>query len=139
MNITSAIKLVEDANGADNKKFHGSYQDRYKGLIIGYGKDRCGNVNKNLVANKKSRFFKKVKKASYKIRMHKQNKAGGSNGQEPISSFQDNAFGICISPRGIESEEVEALPDVPQNIEEEKNPQNNGLLKLANCLSLIHI
>lgn len=132
MNITSAIKLVEDANGADNEKFHASYQDRYKGLIIGYGKDRCGNVNKNLVANKKSRFFKKVKKASYKIRMHKQNKASGSNGQEPISSFQGNAFGICVSPRGIESEEAEALPDVPQNIEEEKKPQNNGLLKLAN-------
>jgi len=70
MNISSAIKLVEEANNKKNRleeKFNG----RYNGLIINYGKDRCGNVNRNLVAGKKSRFYNKVKRPSYDIRLSK--------------------------------------------------------------------
>ncbi|KAG0657203.1 hypothetical protein C6P45_002511 [Maudiozyma exigua] len=70
MNISSAIKLVEESNNKKNRleeKFNG----RYNGLIINYGKDRCGNVNRNLVAGKKSRFYQKVKRPSYDIRLSK--------------------------------------------------------------------
>lgn len=70
MNIASAIKLVEEANNKKNildEKFEG----RYAGLIINYGKDRCGNVNRNLVAGKNSRFYNKVKRPSYDIRLSK--------------------------------------------------------------------
>ncbi|SMN20486.1 similar to Saccharomyces cerevisiae YML117W NAB6 Putative RNA-binding protein that associates with mRNAs encoding cell wall proteins in high-throughput studies [Maudiozyma saulgeensis] len=70
MNISSAIKLVEEANNKKNRleeKFNG----RYNGLTINYGKDRCGNVNRNLVAGKKSRFYNKVKRPSYDIRLSK--------------------------------------------------------------------
>ncbi|GAV55966.1 hypothetical protein ZYGR_0AZ01380 [Zygosaccharomyces rouxii] len=69
MNISSAIKLVEEVKYDDGEAFHKSFDNRYRGLIIGYGKDRCGNVNKNLIAGKNSRFYKKVKKPSYNIRL----------------------------------------------------------------------
>ncbi|CAI4682810.1 CFF_collapsed_G0040360.mRNA.1.CDS.1 [Saccharomyces cerevisiae] len=82
MNISSAISLVEEMNKestvqnesgevtlkrATEEKFGG----RYKGLLINYGKDRCGNINKNLIAGKNSRFYKKVKRPSYNIRLSK--------------------------------------------------------------------
>ena len=82
MNISSAISLVEEINKestvkneygevtlkrATEEKFGG----RYKGLLINYGKDRCGNINKNLIAGKNSRFYKKVKRPSYNIRLSK--------------------------------------------------------------------
>lgn len=69
MNISSAIKLVEEVKYDDGEAFHKTFDNRYRGLIIGYGKDRCGNVNKNLIAGKNSRFYKKVKKPSYNIRL----------------------------------------------------------------------
>ncbi|AQZ10425.1 NAB6 (YML117W) [Zygosaccharomyces parabailii] len=69
MNISSAIKLVEEVKYNDGEAFYKTFDDRYRGLIIGYGKDRCGNVNKNLIAGKNSRFYKKVKKPSYNIRL----------------------------------------------------------------------
>lgn len=71
MNISAAIKLVEEVKydgGGKNREF---FDERYEGLIIGYGKDRCGNVNKNLIAGKNSRFYKKVKKPSFNIRLSK--------------------------------------------------------------------
>ncbi|AAS50649.2 ABL122Cp [Eremothecium gossypii ATCC 10895] len=75
MNIAHAIRLVEDSNSPIEKnleKFHAQFDGRYKNLIIGYGKDRCGNVNKNLAANKNSRFYKKIKKQSYSMKQGKQ-------------------------------------------------------------------
>ncbi|SCU97230.1 LADA_0H05182g1_1 [Lachancea dasiensis] len=103
MNILHAIKLVEDANNMNNEKsFHGRYGERYRGLIVGYGKDRCGNVNKNLVANKNSKHYKKVKKTSYKIRMHKQQSKKPSDLRENEDSGIGNralptdAFGIIV-------------------------------------------
>ncbi|CCH59169.1 hypothetical protein TBLA_0B03280 [Henningerozyma blattae CBS 6284] len=71
MNINSAITLVEEVNEDDGIRFHNKFDGRYNGLIIGYGKDRCGNVNKNLVATKNSKFFKKVKKPAYQIKLKK--------------------------------------------------------------------
>lgn len=60
MNITSAIKLVEDATN-NFEQFSKNFNHRYDGLIINYGKDRCGNMNKNL-ALKNSKLNKKMKK-----------------------------------------------------------------------------
>lgn len=70
MNISSAIKLVEEANSKTNK-MEEKFDGRYQGLVINYGKDRCGNVNRNLVAGKNSRFYNKVKRPSYDIRLSK--------------------------------------------------------------------
>lgn len=65
MNITSAITMVEQANDARTRTgFHEKFNNQYEGLIIGYGKDRCGNMNKNLAANKNPRHNKKAKKHS---------------------------------------------------------------------------
>lgn len=60
MNINSAIKLVEDATNR-SEQFSEAFNNRYDGLIINYGKDRCGNMNRNL-ASKNSRYNKKMKK-----------------------------------------------------------------------------
>lgn len=69
LNINSAIKLVEEFNDAKARvKFDEKFDNRYEGLIIGYGKDRCGNVNKNLVSNKSSRHNKKGSKPKYENR-----------------------------------------------------------------------
>ena len=62
MNITSAIKLVEDATNK-SEQFSETFNHRYDGLIINYGKDRCGNINKNL-ASKNAKFSKKMKRHS---------------------------------------------------------------------------
>lgn len=70
MNISSAIKLVEESNNKKNR-LEEKFSGRYNGLIINYGKDRCGNVNRNLVAGKKSKFYQKVKRPSYDIRLSK--------------------------------------------------------------------
>ncbi|CEP61321.1 Nab6p LALA0_S03e00254g [Lachancea lanzarotensis] len=104
MNISNAIKLVEDVNNSRNSEsFHEKFQNRYRGLIIGYGKDRCGNINKNLVANKNSKHYKKVKKTSYQIRARQQQEKGldgnGSPahaGDEP-RTLKADAFGISLS------------------------------------------
>lgn len=134
MNITSAIRLVEDANNpTDNAKFHDKFQGRYNGLIIGYGKDRCGNVNKNLVANKNSKFFKKVKKASYNIRIQKQQKFDdkkaqkcydSQNSKEPSDAvIEADAFGISIGEAGNRGEESD----------EEQRLEESELLRLSNA------
>lgn len=103
MNISNAIKLVEDANNPNNDSFHEKFGNRYKGLFIGYGKDRCGNVNKNLVANKNSKYFKKVKKASYNIRLRKQQKGASDaptevkdEAKELDKPIKADAFGISV-------------------------------------------
>lgn len=70
MNISSAIKLVEEAN-SKTSKMEEKFDGRYHGFVINYGKDRCGNVNRNLVAGKNSRFYNKVKRPSYDIRLSK--------------------------------------------------------------------
>lgn len=46
LNISSAIKLVEDSTN-DRAAFNEKFDGRYEGLIISYGKDRCGNVNRS--------------------------------------------------------------------------------------------
>ncbi|CDO93458.1 unnamed protein product [Kluyveromyces dobzhanskii CBS 2104] len=55
MSISSAIKLVEEYSATKRNIFHEKTDGRYVGLIIGYGKDRCGNINKNLVFNKSNK------------------------------------------------------------------------------------
>lgn len=47
LNISAAIRLVEDAHNPVESKFSEKFNNRYDGLIINYGKDRCGNVNKS--------------------------------------------------------------------------------------------
>lgn len=71
LNITSAIKLVEETKKNDGKNFARKFNGRYEGLIINYGKDRCGNINKNLVASKGSGSHKKVKKHNFDTRLNK--------------------------------------------------------------------
>ena len=46
LNISSAIKLVEDSTN-ERAAFNEKFEGRYEGLIISYGKDRCGNVNRS--------------------------------------------------------------------------------------------
>lgn len=70
-NIRSAIKLIESVNKADNSYFHSQFNDRYRGLIIGYGKDRCGNVNKNFISGKNSKLYRTGRKLTYDSRLDK--------------------------------------------------------------------
>ncbi|SCV01930.1 LANO_0F14246g1_1 [Lachancea nothofagi CBS 11611] len=127
MNISNAIKLVEDANNNRNGEvFHENFENRYRGLIIGYGKDRCGNVNKNLVANKNSKHYKKVKKTSYKIRMHQQQNNdvddSDANGTrtDPGKTIQAGAFGISVGSK---------LP--VRDLDEEEKLEETELLRLS--------
>ncbi|CCF55721.1 hypothetical protein KAFR_0A02850 [Kazachstania africana CBS 2517] len=66
MNISSAIKLVEEATN-DFDRFNEKFDERYNGLVINYGKDRCGNINKNLIAGKNSRFYKIRQNHNFKL------------------------------------------------------------------------
>ncbi|CCK71402.1 Nab6p KNAG_0G03440 [Huiozyma naganishii CBS 8797] len=68
MNISSAIRLVEDASTKQDH-FNQLFDHRYEGLVINYGKDRCGNINRNLVAGKTSKYHKKVKKHTRDVRL----------------------------------------------------------------------
>lgn len=90
MNISSAIKLVEEVKYDDGEAFHKSFDNRYRGLIIGYGKDRCGNVNKNLIAGKNSRFYKKVKRPSYNIRLSRMEEERRKHEETLRSQNQNN-------------------------------------------------
>jgi hypothetical protein len=54
LNIANAIKLVDDANGVNEEQFHDYFEDRYRGLKINYGKDRCGNPPKVKKKKKKT-------------------------------------------------------------------------------------
>lgn len=151
MNISAAIKLVEEVKYDDGETFHKKSQDRYKGLIIGYGKDRCGNVNKNLVAGKNSRFYKKVKKPSYNIRLNKMEEERKQH-EEILRKQQQNnsekllqfgSLGITLEGNGTE-EEIESSDEngdehskitsktVEQLVGEESDLEGKELLKLSN-------
>ncbi|CCE64534.1 hypothetical protein TPHA_0I00270 [Tetrapisispora phaffii CBS 4417] len=112
-NIRSAIKLVELVKNEDNNNFHERYKNRYKGLIIGYGKDRCGNVNKSLVSNKNSRYFRKVKKPSYNIRLQQLEEERKRNDEiKQIDNKRINldSLGITTSPnQNIQEDETLSL------------------------------
>ncbi|SCV00987.1 LAME_0G13300g1_1 [Lachancea meyersii CBS 8951] len=124
MNISNAIKLVEDANNIRNaESFHERFQNRYRGLIMGYGKDRCGNINKNLVANKNSKHYKKVKKTSYKIRLRQQQEKSFDVAKNaPVESSNDqkivqaDAFGISL----VDDQEPARDSDEEQKLEEKE-------------------
>ncbi|SCU89846.1 LAFA_0E21374g1_1 [Lachancea sp. 'fantastica'] len=128
MNISNAIKLVEDVNNSRNAEtFHERFQNRYRGLVIGYGKDRCGNINKNLVANKNSKHYKKVKKTSYKIRLRQQQEKGAHGNGSPADAGNEHkilkadAFGISLS------DEKEPVRDS----DEEQKLEEKELLRLS--------
>ncbi|UCS19026.1 uncharacterized protein HLK63_B02211 [Nakaseomyces glabratus] len=100
INIASAIRLVEDINHNNGEEFHKKFNNRYEGLIINYGKDRCGNINKNLIAGKGSKFYKKVKKPSYDIRIKKMEEKRKMQEDNLLSqkknSIQLDSLGISV-------------------------------------------
>lgn len=111
INISAAIKLVEEVKYKGGENFYGMFDNRYDGLVIGYGKDRCGNVNKNLIAGKNSRFYKKVKKPSFNIRLSKMEEERRKH-EEILRKQQENnsekflqfgSLGITIDGNGDES------------------------------------
>lgn len=103
INITSAIKLVEDIKHNDGVEFHKKFDNRYEGLIINYGKDRCGNINKNLIAGKNSKFYKKVRKPSYDIRIRRmeenRRRQEDSLREQKQNSIQLDSLGIHVERR----------------------------------------
>lgn len=159
MNISSAIGLVEEMNKesmahhdggevilktAGEEKFDG----RYKGLLINYGKDRCGNINKNLVAGKNSRFYKKVKRPSYNIRLSKLEERRRQNENDKKESFDKvlnlESLGISLDPHKdagigvIETENItgdEIESDIEaENVNDNETTGLGGLgLGVANC------
>lgn len=46
LNISHAMKVVEDAHGTNQYQFHEYFDNRYRDLKINFGKDRCGNSPK---------------------------------------------------------------------------------------------
>ncbi|ODQ62596.1 hypothetical protein WICANDRAFT_26287, partial [Wickerhamomyces anomalus NRRL Y-366-8] len=46
LNISNAIKVVDDANGNNTEKFHDYFNGKYRNFKISFGKDRCGNPPK---------------------------------------------------------------------------------------------
>ncbi|SCU99866.1 LAMI_0G01354g1_1 [Lachancea mirantina] len=143
MNITNAIRLVEDANDTNNKEnFSKRFNGRYEGLIIGYGKDRCGNVNKNLVANKNSKFFKKIKKTSHNIRLQKQqafnerfnhDKDSEFASEDHIKSFKTDAFGITMNGNieGRDSDEEQRIEESELLLLSDANNENQSGLGIT--------
>lgn len=142
MNISSAISLVEEMNEeptghddsgelipktATEEKFDG----RYKGLLINYGKDRCGNINKNLVAGKNSRFYKKVKRPSYNIRLSKLEERRRQNENDKKESFDKvlnlESLGISLDPhKGTDIDEAEAEGTTGAEVENEVEAENGN-------------
>lgn len=146
MNISAAIKLVEEVKYDDGEAFHENTQNRYKGLVIGYGKDRCGNVNKNLVAGKNSRFYKKVKKPSYNIRLNKMEEERKQH-EEILRKQQQNnsdkllqfgSLGITLEGNGTKEESASSDENGDEQSKntattaEESDLEGNELLKLSN-------
>ncbi|QLQ81800.1 hypothetical protein HG537_0G00540 [Torulaspora globosa] len=125
MNISAAIKLVEEVKYDDEKKSGEFFNKRYEGLIIGYGKDRCGNVNKNLIAGKNSRFYKKVKKPSFNIRLSKmeaerrQHEENLRNQQRNNSEqlLQFGSLGITLDPDGKKSSDDDSVAGSEVNVD----------------------
>ncbi|AET39644.1 Nab6p Ecym_4615 [Eremothecium cymbalariae DBVPG len=117
MNIAHAIRLVEDCNSLSQRnleKFHAQFDGRYKNLIIGYGKDRCGNVNKNLTANKNSRFFKKIKKLNCTTKPNKrqQSKRGTSSASSDDARKDDaSTEKVPVSSKEPVCDEILGLND----------------------------
>lgn len=117
MNVSAAIKLVEEVKYDNEKKSQEFFNGRYEGLIIGYGKDRCGNVNKNLIAGKNSRFYKKVKKPSFNIRLSKmeaerrQHEENLRNQQKNNSEklLQFSSLGITLDREGKKSSDDDSV------------------------------
>ncbi|CCD24843.1 Nab6p NDAI_0E00270 [Naumovozyma dairenensis CBS 421] len=126
MNITSAIKLVEDVNNnPKDNTFSKKFNHRYDGLIINYGKDRCGNVNRNLISNKNSRHYRKVKKFSdnYKLRqLQEKRRVEQEKGKELNGGVNDNklpsldALGIGLQRTAPPEEQK-----VPESNEDDAN------------------
>ncbi|CDR37535.1 CYFA0S01e11628g1_1 [Cyberlindnera fabianii] len=87
-NITAAMKVVEDANGANGDDFHESLGGRYKNFKISFGKDRCGNPPK---AKKK-----------------KKNKKRKNQQQNRDADDDTNDFDHEIEPQTAAVEEVPA-------------------------------
>lgn len=152
MNISAATRLVEEFKNDDGEKFHSKFNNRYKGLIIGYGKDRCGNVNKNLIAGKNSRFYKKVKKPSYNIRLNKMEEERRLN-EEALrkqhennseQALQFNSLGITLEGGGQNNKQTdnnegvtECKEAVEQHISEDSDQEGEELLKLSNESALL--
>lgn len=154
-NISAAIKLVEEVKYEGGENFYKMFDGRYDGLIIGYGKDRCGNVNKNLIAGKNSRFYKKVKKPSFNIRLSKMEEERRQH-EESLRQQQENngekflqfgSLGITID--GNNREDSDNLDDselakevaydssspnytVEQGSGEESDQEGQELYKLSN-------
>ncbi|BAP73752.1 RNA-binding protein NAB6 [Kluyveromyces marxianus] len=143
MNINSAIKLVEEYSDVKRNVFNKKTQGRYEGLIIGYGKDRCGNVNKNLAANKNSKGNQRFKAQSNSgfgkgRRNHRQSfdSSKNSNGNSRFKAASDaqvehsnfltlnggmdfsEGLGITVSP---ERERSHVLSDVEKDIDDEND------------------
>lgn len=124
MNITAAIRLVEDIKHNDGIDFHRKFNNRYEGLIINYGKDRCGNINKNLIAGKNSKFFKKVRKPSYDIRIRRmeenRRRQEDTLRDQKQNSIQLDSLGIHVE-RGFsnDSKNEEFHADDEQGINED--------------------
>lgn len=92
MNINSAIKLVEEANNEPDK-FSEKFSNRYNGLIISYGKDRCGNINRNLIAGKNSRFNKRVRRPNNNVRLTKleEKRNNEENIRRGVTTFSEHS------------------------------------------------
>lgn len=128
-NISAAIKLVEEVKYEDGGNFYKMLGGRYDGLVIGYGKDRCGNVNKNFIAGKNSRFYKKVKKPSFNIRLSKMEEERRQH-EETLRRQQENnsekflqfgSLGITIDSNGKEDSEKVDDVDFEEEIEFDSN------------------
>ncbi|QLG70837.1 hypothetical protein HG535_0A07800 [Zygotorulaspora mrakii] len=148
MNISAAIRLVEEVNNDVGEKFHKKFDNRYTGLIIGYGKDRCGNVNKNLVAGKNSRFYKKVKKPSFNIRLNKMEEERRLNEEALRNQHKNNSdqilqfdsLGITLDSSSIKNSphtnqnnfDTSNGKAVEQHASENSDQEGEELLKLSN-------
>lgn len=94
MNISSAIKLVEEYSDTKDNLFHKKTEGRYVGLIIGYGKDRCGNINRNLVFNKNG-------KGSNHNRNSQNNNTSRGHRQRKQSATFSNASNIDLKHSSV--------------------------------------
>ena len=137
LNISNAIKVVDDANGNNTEKFHDYFNGKYRNFKISFGKDRCGNPPKAKKNKKRNRIRKNqqqdddIKESNEDDQVEKvsedflntmgitsktENEEDETKEEkEPVEYIENNAFGISAGTTNEDTKE--------QDEEDEKKAQ----------------
>lgn len=120
-NIAACIKAVEDFNNDHSGILNDSLDNRYKDLIISYGKDRCANPPKKKRSKKKTKLKQKFKNFNGIMLNEKLNYSTDNNSIDTDLALQ---FNSAFEDIGISSPSTKK--------KSEKN--NSNLSKISSVL-----